>query len=88
MQDEGRDVIVVVHLATLNRFGYRIGFPGEGEWREVFNSDVYENWVNPATAGNGGAIEAGSPGLNGLPHSAWITVPANSILVFARDGGD
>ena len=41
----GQDVIVVVHLATFHRFGYRIGFPGDGEWREVFNSDVYENWV-------------------------------------------
>ncbi len=33
---EGHDVIVVVHLSTFNRFGYRIGFPSEGEWREAF----------------------------------------------------
>ena len=47
VEGEGHDVMVVVHLSTFNRFGYRIGFPGGGEWREVFNSDVYENWVNP-----------------------------------------
>jgi 1,4-alpha-glucan branching enzyme len=62
--------------------------PAPGTWLEVFNSDVYENWVNPATAGNGGVVHARGPALNGLPHSAWITVPANSLLVFARDAGD
>ena len=56
VEGEGHDVIVVVHLATFNRFGYRIGFPGGGEWREVFNSDVYENWVNPNVVGNGGRV--------------------------------
>ena len=58
VEGDGRDVIVVVHLATFNRFGYRIGFPGGGEWREVFNSDVYENWVNANVVGNGGRIHA------------------------------
>ena len=80
--------MIVVHLATYNRFDYRIGFPGGGWWREVFNSDVYENWVNRDVAGNGGSIQANGPGLNELAHSAYITVPANSILIFARDGGD
>ena len=41
------DVLVVMHLGTVHRVGYWIGFPGGGEWREVFNSDVYEGWVNP-----------------------------------------
>lgn len=40
VEGEGHDVIVVVHLATFNRFGYRIGFPGGGEWLEIFNSDA------------------------------------------------
>jgi 1,4-alpha-glucan branching enzyme len=44
--------------------------------------------VNPARFGNGGAIAADGGALNGLPHSALITVPANSILLFARDQGD
>jgi len=29
-----------------------------GRWLEVFNSDVYDNWVNPIVAGNQGAVEA------------------------------
>jgi hypothetical protein len=30
-----------------------LGFPLAGDWTEVFNSDVYDNWVNPAAVGNG-----------------------------------
>ena len=55
---------------------------------EVFNSDVYDHFVNPQVAGNGGEIYADGPPRHGLPHSAPIMIPANSILVFARDNGD
>ena len=61
VEGEGHDVIVVVHLGNFNRFDYRTGFPGGGDWREVFNSDVYENWVNANTVGNGGRIQRGAP---------------------------
>jgi 1,4-alpha-glucan branching enzyme len=84
VEGEGHDVLVAVHLSNFNRFGYRIGFPGGGEWREVFNSDVYENWVNPAAVGNGGRIDAEPQPLHGLSHSAALVLPANSVLVFAR----
>ena len=60
VEGEGHDVIVVVHLANDHRYGYRIGFPSGGDWREIFNSDVYENWVNPDVAGNGGRVHARS----------------------------
>ncbi|HUE88242.1 MAG TPA: hypothetical protein VMO26_19375, partial [Vicinamibacterales bacterium] len=53
-----------------------------GDWIEVFNSDVFDSWVNPNVAGNGGRVEANGPGLNGLAASAEIVVPANSFLVF------
>ena len=49
-------MIVHMHLGNFNRFNYRIGFPGGGDRREVFNSDVYENWGNANTVGNGGRI--------------------------------
>ncbi|MBX9581185.1 MAG: alpha amylase C-terminal domain-containing protein [Gemmataceae bacterium] len=80
----GDDVLVVVHLGVGHRYDYRIGFPGGGEWREVFNSDVYENWVNPHVAGNGGRVRADPSPLHGFDHSAGLVLPANSVLVFAR----
>ena len=84
VEAEGHDVIVVVHLGNFNRFDYRIGFPGGGDWREVFNSDVYENWVNANTVGNGGRIHAEPQPLHDFSHSAALALPANSLLVFAR----
>ncbi len=83
-EGEGHDVLVIVHLATFDRFEYRIGFPGGGEWREIFNSDVYENWVNPNVVGNGGRVVAEPEPLHGLGHSARLVLPANSVLIFAR----
>ncbi len=80
----GRDVIVVASLNENTFYGYELGFPGSGRWLELFNSDVYHNWVNPWVAGNGGAIEANGPGLHNLPVSASIVIPANSVLIFAR----
>jgi 1,4-alpha-glucan branching enzyme len=81
----GRDVVVVASLAEGTYHGYELGFPGGGRWREAFNSDVYDNWVNPMVAGNGGGVEVmGSP-RHGLPTSAAIVIPAASILVFTRD---
>jgi 1,4-alpha-glucan branching enzyme len=84
VEGAGDDVMVVVHLSTYNRYEYRIGFPGGGGWREIFNSDVYENWVNPWVMGNGGGVWADADAMHGFDHSAALTLPANSVLVFAR----
>ena len=84
----GRDVVVVASLNESTQYGYRIPFPSPGYWFEVFNSDVYENWVNPVVAGNGGGVQVNGPSWNNLATSAEITIPANALLVFARDQGD
>jgi 1,4-alpha-glucan branching enzyme len=80
----GGDVVVVVSLAEFTRYNYRLGMPGRGVWREVFNSDAYDHWPNPWVAGNAGAVTADGPAMHGLPSSAAIVVPANSVLVFTR----
>jgi 1,4-alpha-glucan branching enzyme len=81
---EGHDVIVVVGMANFNRYEYRIGFPTSGGWREVFNSDVYDNWVNPQATGNAGTVLADDIPMHGFSYSAALTLPANSLLVFNR----
>jgi 1,4-alpha-glucan branching enzyme len=81
---EGNDIMIVCSLSNFNQYNYRLGFPGYGNWREVFNSDVYDNWVNPQVTGNGSGIFADNSPLHDFAHSAPITLPANSLLVFAR----
>jgi 1,4-alpha-glucan branching enzyme len=84
LEASGQDVIVVATLAEATWYNYAIGFPGGGQWNEVFNSDVYDNWVNPVVAGNGGGIFTSGPPMDGFPTSAAITIPANGFVVFAR----
>jgi 1,4-alpha-glucan branching enzyme len=83
----GHDVVVVASLNESTFLGYRVGFPAPGRWLEVFNSDVYDHFVNPWVAGNGGAVSANGPSWHGMPTSAEIVIPANAVLVFARDVG-
>jgi len=80
----GDDVVVVASL-NQNTFGsYNVGFPGGGAWREVFNSDFYDNLPNPQTRGNAGSVFAGGPPMHGFGASATIVLPANCLLLFAR----
>ncbi len=78
----GHDVVVVASLSDTTYDNYRLGFPIAGYWREVFNSDAYDHYVNPRVAGNGGGIHAAADGMHGLAASAQTVIPANSILVF------
>lgn len=84
LEGEGRDVIVVVSLREETWWDYAIGFPGSGRWIETFNSDVYDNWVNPMVAGNGGQVWAGGPPMHGMPTSTSVVIPANGFCVFVQ----
>jgi 1,4-alpha-glucan branching enzyme len=81
----GEDAVVVVSLNEAHWYGYRIGFPWPGRWKEVFNSDFYDALPNPQVAGNGGGVTADGSPLHDFGFSAEITLPANSVLVFARE---
>jgi 1,4-alpha-glucan branching enzyme len=86
----GRDMVVVLSLReqTFYDRSYPIGLPLPGRWLEVFNGDYYDNYPNTSAQGNSGEIYADGPPLHGLPHSTGVTIPANGVLVFARDAGD
>jgi 1,4-alpha-glucan branching enzyme len=84
LEGTGQDVVVVATLAESTWYNYAVGFPSPGPWAEVFNSDVYDNWVNPIVAGNAGGVIASSVPLHGFPASASIVIPANGLVVFAR----
>jgi 1,4-alpha-glucan branching enzyme len=80
----GQDVVVVATLAESTWWSYQLGFPLAGFWQEAFNSDVYDNWVNPWVAGNGGGVQADGPPMHGFTASASLVIPANGIVVFTR----
>jgi len=82
IERSGEDVVIAANLSETSWFSYRIGFPHPGRWRERFNSDVYEHWVNPDVHGNAGGIVAQGEPMHGLPSSAEIVVPANGFVIF------
>lgn len=88
LDGRGRDVIVIASLNDSPYYNYRVGFPSAGCWLEVFNSDAYDNWVNPTVVGNGGAVEATGAPFHGFEASCAVVLPANAVVVFARDQGD
>jgi 1,4-alpha-glucan branching enzyme len=88
LEGTGLDVIIVASLSETTYCNYEIGFPRGGRWLEAFNSDVYDHWVNPWVAGNGGQVYAGSIPLHGFPTSAALVIPANGVLLFTLDTGD
>jgi 1,4-alpha-glucan branching enzyme len=79
----GQDVVVVLTLSESTLYDYRLGFPRPGQWREAFNTDYYDNYPNPWVSGNAGAVTADGPPMHGFAQSATLTIPANSLLVFA-----
>jgi 1,4-alpha-glucan branching enzyme len=81
----GDDVIVVASLNESTFWRYELGFPQPGRWSEVLNSDYYDGLPNPEVAGNGGSVAAVGPPMHQLPYSAALVLPANGVLVFARE---
>jgi 1,4-alpha-glucan branching enzyme len=85
IEGSGQDALIVANLQETIRFGYRVGFPSGGFWREAFNSDSYDGFPNRQAVGNGGGVAAeGGFGWDGMAASAALTLPANGFVVFIR----
>ncbi|GIE95082.1 1,4-alpha-glucan branching enzyme [Paractinoplanes rishiriensis] len=78
------NVVVVLSFKEQILYGYELGLPQPGRWREAFNTDWYDHWPNPWVAGNGGSVRADRPGRHGFAQSAALTIPANGLLVFVN----
>jgi 1,4-alpha-glucan branching enzyme len=77
----GHDVVVAASLNDHTMYNCELPWPAAGRWRELFNSDAYDDY---APAGNGGWTEAWWEAREGLPATARIVIPANSVLIFGR----
>jgi 1,4-alpha-glucan branching enzyme len=77
-RDGGAPVLVVCNFTPVPRYGYRVGVPRAGEWREVLNSD------SPAYGGSGignlGAARTEDVGAHDHPQSLVLTLPPLAAL--------
>ena len=76
------DVIIAMNFTVDPRVSYRIGFPHEGTWYLVFNSDD-SNYADDY--GNmGHDVTAINFGLDGLPYSGLLDLAPYSIQMFPQ----
>ena len=71
--DGKRQLVCVLNLSPLPRYGYRVGMPTGGRWHEVLNTD--SDHYGGSGVGNLGSVEAEEIGWHDQPHSAELTLP-------------
>ncbi len=79
--DDGNDLIVVANFSNGDYYDYQLGFSQHGTWYELLNSQALDYLGNGV--GNGGSIVTSETGHDGMPYSAWITIPQMGLLVFS-----
>ena len=77
-------LVFVCNFTPVPRYGYRIGVPHGGYWREILNSDA--SLYNGSNQGNDGGAQAWNEPMHGRPHCLSLTVPPLATVVFKREG--
>jgi len=80
--DPARVVVVACNFTPVPRYGYRIGVPLPGHYRERLNTDaaIYGG----GNIGNGGGVTAEEFGSHGRPYSLSLTLPPLSTVFLER----
>jgi 1,4-alpha-glucan branching enzyme len=73
-------MLVVCNFTPVPRYGYRLGVPKSGVWREVMNTDA--GGYGGANLGNGGAVYAEDTPWGDLPASVSLVLPPLATVVF------
>ncbi len=76
----GRHVVCVANLSPVVRENYRVGFPMQGRYAEVLNTDAGE--YGGSGVGNHGQIHTDGQHWDGQPASALLKLPPLSVVWF------
>ncbi len=77
-RDPSNAVVCVCNFTPTPRFGYRIGVPAGGWYRELLNSDAAA--YGGSNLGNGGGVMAEPAPCHGFPCSVSLTLPPLAVL--------
>ncbi len=77
-------VLVACNATPVPRYGYRVGVPFGGFWKELLNSDAVE--YGGSGVGNLGGVEAEPVPAHGRPWSLPLTLPPLGAVIFAPEG--
>jgi 1,4-alpha-glucan branching enzyme len=73
------DVVVACNFTPVPRYGYRVGVPLPGYYRERVNTDAA--LYGGGDIGNGGGVAADEVGSHGRPHSLSLTLPPLATVI-------
>jgi 1,4-alpha-glucan branching enzyme len=80
--DAKNDLLVVLNMTPVSRTNFRVGVPGAGDWKEIFNSDKQEYWgagiINKST------LKSEAVSWHGRDNSINITLSPLAASVFKR----
>jgi len=80
----GSAVLVVGNFTPMTHFGYRVGVPQGGFWREILNSDAAD--YGGSGQGNLGGVEAAPVPYHGRQYSLNLTLPPLAVLFLTSEG--
>jgi len=81
-RDEEGEVVVALNFTPVPRTGYRIGVPGEGSYREIFNSD--SRFYGGSDVGNALPLAVEPVPWMDQPRSVVATLPPLAGIILAR----
>jgi 1,4-alpha-glucan branching enzyme len=73
-------VIAACNFTPVPRFGYRLGVPAGGRWRELLNTDA--GWYGGSDVGNQGGVDAVAAPWHNRPFSIAVTLPPLGCVLF------
>ncbi|WP_027415687.1 1,4-alpha-glucan branching protein GlgB [Aneurinibacillus terranovensis] len=79
----GENIIAACNFTPVVYEGYRLGVPGPGLYREVFNSDAGKYGGSGVV--NGGLIQADNIEWHNQPSSIHIKIPPLAMVLFKQD---
>ena len=79
LAEDAPPALVVCNFTPVPRYGYRLGVPQGGPWREVLNTDASP--YGGSNVGNGGSVHAEDAPSHGLPASLPLTLPPLATIV-------
>ena len=77
-KDPKRPLVCVCNLSPVPRYGYRLGMPLRGRWREALNTD--SAYYGGTGEGNLGEVKAEAVPWHDQPFSAELTLPPLGVV--------
>ena len=77
-------LLCALNATPVPRYGYRVGVPQGGRWREVLNTDA--GIYGGGNLGAGGHVQAAPHGVHGQPHALELVLPPLAVVVLKPEG--